>query len=184
MTTIRSQTLGPLERGDFDDWWKGASRPIPFLDGAVLEITYVAGDDDVAHGVPDDVDAAMAAFLALGNTDRLAISRLVHANCTEFLDAVEYDEEDAALWAIETPDQIWSFVHPDEIFIERRGRRDRDVYVSVQCNCDWEREHGLQLVFRRGRQLTRVSAQDGHLTEADAYDRPDEGDALLIAFRP
>lgn len=183
MTAIHSQALGTLEQDQFDDWWKSAPSPIPFLDGKVLEVIYVSGDDGIDDGVPADVEAAIAAFLALGNADRLAISPLVHANCTEFLDAVEYDEDDAALWAIETPDQIWSFVHPEEIFVERRGRRDEDVYVSVQCNCDWEREHGLQLVFRRGRQLTRVSAQDGHLTEADAYDRPDEADVLLSAFR-
>jgi hypothetical protein len=23
------------------------------------------------------------------------------------------------------------------------------VYVSVECECDWEPEHGLQIVFRR-----------------------------------
>jgi len=52
----------------------------------------------------------------------------------------------------------------------------------VACECDWEPEHGLQLVFRQGRKLTRISAQDGHLTEADAYDKPDEEDELLSKF--
>lgn len=51
------------------------------------------------------------------------------------------------------------------------------------CNCDWEYEHGLQFVFRQGRVLTRVSAEDGHLTEADAYDKPDSKDKLLSQFR-
>jgi hypothetical protein len=42
----------------------------------------------------------------------------------------------------------------------------------------------LQLVFRQGRQLTRVSGQDGHLTHADAYNVPDSEDALLSSFKP
>lgn len=56
------------------------------------------------------------------------------------------------------------------------------MYVAVDCRCDWEEEHGLQLVFRQGRMLTRVSDQDGHLTEAHAYGRVDEPDALMAKY--
>ena len=48
------------------------------------------------------------------------------------------------------------------------------VYVQVACECAWESEHGLQLVFRQGATLSRVSDQDGHLTHADAYDLPED----------
>ena len=52
----------------------------------------------------------------------------------------------------------------------------------MACECEWEQEHGLQLVFRQGKKLTRVSDQDGHLTKADAYGIPDNEDKLLSAF--
>ena len=64
----------------------------------------------------------------------------------------------------------------------RRSRRYEDIYINVTCECEWEKEHGLQIVFRQGKQLTRISEQDGHLTEADAYDKPDKEDALLNQF--
>lgn len=54
------------------------------------------------------------------------------------------------------------------------------LYVQVACACEWE--HGLQLAFRQGKKLTIISDQDGHLTEADAYDIPDEDDELLSRF--
>lgn len=37
-------------------------------------------------------------------------------------------------------------------------------------------------MFRQGKKLTRISDQDGHLTEADAYDKPDEEDELLSHY--
>jgi hypothetical protein len=100
----------------------------------------------------------------------------------DFLDAVEYDEADEPLRQINNKNEIWEFIQPTEIYISRRHRRDNDIYLQVSCECDWEQEHGLQLVFRQGKKLTRISDQDGHLTEADAYDKPDEEDELLSKF--
>ena len=98
----------------------------------------------------------------------------------EFLNAVGYDEMDKPLWEIKNKNEIWKYVYPQEIHITRRHRRDEDIYLSVIC--EWEQEHGLQLVFRQGKQLTRISPQDGHITEADAYDKLDEEDELLNQF--
>jgi hypothetical protein len=42
----------------------------------------------------------------------------------------------------------------------------------VVQNCDWEVEHGMQLVLRDGRTVSKVSPYDGHLTNADAFADP------------
>ena len=55
----------------------------------------------------------------------------------------------------------------------------RELLEAMSCHCRWEDEHGLQFVFRQGRDLVRVSSEDGHLTDSDAYDFPDREDALL-----
>lgn len=31
----------------------------------------------------------------------------------------------------------------------------------ISCECEWENEHGLQLIFKDGKSLTRVSSVDG-----------------------
>lgn len=101
----------------------------------------------------------------------------------EAVDATDYPfEEDVPLRAITDPSQVWNFVTPSRIYLSRRHRRDKDVYLHLTGGCTWEEEHGLQLVFRQGKKLTRVSPQDGHVTEADAYDIPDEDDPLLAAY--
>lgn len=40
-------------------------------------------------------------------------------------------------------------------------------------NCAWEPEHGLQLVLREGRSITKLGPYDGHLTHSDAFARAD-----------
>jgi hypothetical protein len=61
-------------------------------------------------------------------------------------------------------------------------QRDDRVYVSVECECDWEPEHGLQIVFRDGRTVTKVGPYNGHLTNNSAYGRGDLDD--VVYHRP
>ena len=71
------------------------------------------------------------------------------------------------------PERIWQHVQlGSELHISRRRHGDHAIYISLECNCDWEPEHGLQLVFREGRAVVKVGPFDGHLTNTDAYDDP------------
>lgn len=85
----------------------------------------------------------------------------------DFLDDVDDDEEYESLREIKDPNHIWNFIQPADIYVSRRAYQEQDIYVQVACECDWEQEHGLQLVFRQGKKLTRISDNDGHLTEAE-----------------
>nr|WP_206680680.1 hypothetical protein [Hymenobacter polaris] len=77
---------------------------------------------------------------------------------------VDFIEEDQPLRDIKDENEIWKFVWPTDIYVSRRPYNEPDIYVQVTCECDWEQEHGLQLVFKQGKKITRVSEQDGHLT--------------------
>jgi hypothetical protein len=184
MTTITSATIGALRQDeDFDDWWIGEEVAVPFFGGKALIVIFMGYRPEDDPGFIVDADEALRNFLKQTDAHRLECSAHVHNDCVEFLEAVEYDDVDERLCEIARPEEIWAFVHPDKVYVKRRHRRDRDIYITVACECDWEEEHGLQLVFRQGRQLTRVSGQDGHLTHADAYDVPDSEDALLSSFK-
>ncbi len=185
MTELQSTVLGTLTQDrSFADWYV-ADKPVgmPFFDGMPLEVTFM----DVVRGEEAafvaEADAVLTAFLQLTTTDRRAATPRVVANYEQMVDLSDIEplEVDEA-----NPDSIWRYVHPTEVYISRRpaheGALDHDLYVQVDCNCDWEQEHGLQLVFRQGRMLTRVSEIDGHLTEADAYAKPDSEDEMLMRF--
>jgi hypothetical protein len=168
------RTLSPLgeltQHPDVPEWWVSQPIPVPFLSGQRVSFTLMVEDADGVY--PPDVSDAIERFLALNPTDREATNEPVYKKYTDFADAVSEIEVD-----IPSAARVWDHVRVTEIYVDRRNRRDKDVYVQVACNCDWEVEHGLQVVFRRGSRLVRVSDQDGHLTHADAYDLPEDQDA-------
>ncbi len=181
MTELHSAVLGPLTQdASFADWYEAdAALGMPFFDGLPLGVTFIGVEAGTEAAFVADADDALRAFRQLTTTDRRAVSTQIMRNYRQRLDEgdfepLEVDEADA--------DSIWRFVHPTQMYLSRRARRDHDVYVHIDCNCQWEQDHGLQLVFRRGRLLTRVSGIDGHLTTADATDTPDAADDLLSAY--
>ena len=180
---ITSEILGKLRQEvDFPDWWKSDEFDIPFFGNEKLTITFINFEPEHDKTFINEADKALTNFLKLNKEDRNGISKLVYKNCMEFLDAVDFDEADEPLRQIKNINEIWNFIQPTEIHVTRRPYKDQDMYVQILCECDWEQEHGLQLVFRQGKKLTRISDQDGHLIEADAFDKPDSEDILLSQF--
>jgi hypothetical protein len=182
---ITSKIIGQLKQDDtFADWWKSSEIEIPFFDNEKLAITFMNFEPEHDENFVEEADRALTNFLTLTISDRNLISDLAYKNCMDFLDAVDFKEEEKEPFtSIKEPTEIWNFIKPTEIYVSRRHRRDNDIYVHISCECKWEEEHGLQLVFRQGKQLTRISDHDGHLTEADAYDKPDVEDELLSKFQ-
>lgn len=153
------------------------SISISFFDGLKLEFIFDGYEND--ENFFFEADKAVSTFLEKNDLERMKISHLVFKDYTEFIDAVGDDED---LPKIEYEKDVWQFVYPDKIIVKRRHRRDKDIYLQIHCNCEWEIEHGLQIVFRQGKKITRVSSIDGHSTEADADNKPDSDDELLSKF--
>lgn len=165
--------LGLLHRDlHIPEWLVSGPLPIPFFDGQKLTVTIEGLEESDQREIED----AISSFLRLGHIDRLAISGYVFANYQQTAELVS--EEDLGCH-IESEQAVWDHVQPGEIYISRRGRRDCAIYLVIGASCDWEPEHGLQIVYRRGSELVRVSQQDGHLTHADAYDLPEEQDRIV-----
>ena len=165
---ITSKIIGQLKQENtFPDWWKSAEIEIPFLVNEKLTITFMDFEPEKDEKFIEQADCALTNFLSLTVADRNLISNLVYKNCMDFLDAVDFDDEEKEPFMnIKEPTEIWSFIDPTEIYVTRQPYMDYDIYVQIACECDWEKEHGLQLVFKQGKHLTRISEQDGHLTDA------------------
>ncbi|TWH98756.1 hypothetical protein IQ05_03226 [Flavobacterium tiangeerense] len=180
---ITSKIIGQLRQEEnFSDWWKSGEIEIPFFDKEKLSIIFMDFEPEHDKTFIAEADQALTSFLKLNSDARNAISNLAYKNCMDFLEAVEIDSADEALRQIKNKNEVWNFIQPSEIYVTRRPYNERDIYIQIACECDWEQEHGLQLVFRQGKKLTRISDQDGHLTEADAYGKPDSEDKLLSQF--
>ncbi len=181
MEEINSKTIGKLklmpkdeEDEEFSvlgDWWESEPIEIPFFGNEETQIVFVDFTPDEDPEFLKKADDALVLFLNKRESDRLKLSKLVYKNCMDFLNSVEYDEADKPLWDIKDPNEIWEYVELSQIYVERRFSKyeeDNNIYINVSCECDWDQENGLQLVFLDGIQVIRVSSIDGYLTNEDA----------------
>jgi len=180
---ITSQVLGQLvQDNQFKDWWIIDNISIPLFDNKSMPITFMNFEPEVDKKFIAEADIAFTNFLNLSNSDKAVLTEIVYRNYIDTINAIGRDNVKPELADLKNKEGVWDFVNPTEIFITRRHRRDMDIYISVSCGCDWEEEHGLELIFRQGKKLTKIGGHDGHLTESDAYDIPDDQDELLSKF--
>ena len=170
------QPLGALERDpDLPEWLRSAPVAVPYFGGVKLPFVLHGFEDDAT---PADFESALNAFFRLGAVDREQASHYVFRLYRQFVEAVGEDEFD---FTIPSASAVWDFVTPTDIHVSRRHRRDQLVYVELLSECRWEVEHGLVVIYRSGSILSRVSEQDGHLTTSDAFDFPEEKDAIIYS---
>lgn len=170
--------VGPLTKDEGLGWWYSAPVTASAAGGAegqiVVATDYSIGPEKLA------VDGAVATFLTAGNA-LPAASAHVYAYYRETIRLSHEQGTASELPDIGGLEFVWEYVS-----LGREFHADRDgdgrVYISVECECAWEPEHGLQLVFDSGT-ITKVGPFDGHLTNASAFGRADlEGVVYVSPF--
>ncbi len=182
---IQSALVETMHRDpSLDGCWVSRAIPVALFDGALLTVNYTDYYPDKNPDALADYDAALGHFLKLDIKIRDLATPHVHKACCDSINSADWDGKDELEAATRTPTAVWNHVHPKQVYVSRRMYdENEDLYVCVECSCDWDPEHGLQLVYRQGKQLTRVSGNDGHMTDADALNIPDENDAMLSAWK-
>lgn len=165
--------LGPLHPDqDIPEWLVSSPIPVPYFDNLPLTFTM----DGLKEEDSVEVNDAIVGFLKLAASDRCAASPYVYKNYLHMAGLVSKED---LYCDIPRADIVWNYVTPSQIYVSRRHRRDKLIYILIAAECEWEPEHGLQIVYRKGVELSRVSDQDGHVTHADAYDVPEEQDRIV-----
>jgi hypothetical protein len=145
-------------------------KVIPFLGGRQCRFVIADYPQDPK---PDEVRAAIRNALDASPVILAQAEPYALQYCRDML-ALYADGERPAI-ALENPGDVWSYVQFGDIFyVSRRTENDSEdgIYLSLECNCDWEVEHGLQLVLRNGKAISKLGPFDGHVTTADAYADP------------
>lgn len=151
---MESKIVGHLKVNEQDqDFFESAPFEIPYFGNKKLKIGFV---DAKHHPYLDGADKALQNSLKLNLTDKIKNSEIVYHYYTETL---KYGFTKPL--NVSTSQDIWNFVTPTEIIIQ--WGENGDFYLCVSC--EWEEEHGLQLVFKDGKTLTRASGHDGHFTD-------------------
>ena len=153
---MNSRIVGALYPvGNTADFFESKPFPIPYFDNKELKIGFVEAEH---QPYLDTADQVFENFLKLNSLDKMEGSDMVFDYYSEVLKKVYTDR-----LPIKKPKYIWNFVIPNEIIIH--WDEVGDFYLCVLCECAWEQEHGLQLVFKNGKILTRASGDDGHFTD-------------------
>lgn len=170
---MQSESLGKLKQHpDVEEWWVSAEVSVPLWEGRKLRFVF---QDLAEDRRPAEFEVAVQAFLRLAANDRKTIEPWILRHCKKCVESVGEQNFNGV---IREASEVWKWVRFDEVQVIRRDRRDKKVYVQVLADCDWEPEHGLQIVFRDGHELSRVSDQDGHVTHTDAFDLPESEDRI------
>jgi hypothetical protein len=116
---------------------------------------------------PEDFIQAVRNVMAADESLLAAATGHVHQYC---IDMQTLWGEAAPTLDISKPADVWRYVDlGTQLSVSRDHDSGRDVFVSLECNCAWEIEHGLQLVFRNGNEITKVGPFDGPLSNESAY---------------
>ncbi len=141
--------------------------PIRALGGRVCDIEL--DEDCVQDPHQEDINGAIENFIALEPSALTDVEQDVFRYYLDCKD--DFEPGDPQRVVIESPKDVWEHIQFGSTARVTRGR-DGSVYLSLGCNCDWEQEHGLQIVFKEGRRVNKVGAFDGHVTNSSAYDDP------------
>src|SRR5262245_51494730 len=132
--------IGRFEPGEYG-LMVSEALPVPALGGKPCRFELEAFAEDAR---PEDLFQAIRNVLTA--TDRLLLDATphVHQYC---LDMLALRGPEAPDLRIERPEDVWTHVSLGDSFTVLRDHDDdRDAFVSLECNCAWEVEHGLQLV--------------------------------------
>ena len=166
MTDVQIPGLAPVTEDTDLGWYRSAPISVAVLGGKACQFVVDGYDDDEQ----EDFHAAIRTFLVFDRSALDAAAAPIFAYYRDVMDDVLADGDDEWYVEINRSQDVFDHVRLGRgPTVSRDPYGDRHVYVSVECECDWEPEHGLQIVFRDGATVTKVGPYDGHLTNAAAY---------------
>lgn len=170
--------LGVVTKDKQFDWYYSQPMPVRVLGGKACRIVVAGYDEDPRK---DDFHKAIANFRRMSPSVLKEAEPYVfryYQNCYS-----NWEPDDEEFVAIASPSDVWRHVQlGSEPMVSRRAYGDKGIYVSLECSCDWEPEHGLQIVFKNGLQVNKLGSYDGHLTNSDAYANDDLEDVIYQEF--
>ena len=158
--------LGQLEEDDeFDNWLRSDPISVNVLGGGEFVFTL---EDYMEDEKKEEFHQAIENILSVNET----ILKQAQDNIYRYYTDANRHDEPGDSWYVEigSPEEVWNHIQfMDVITVKRRPYRDELIYIDVECGCNWEQEHGLQIVFKQGLSVNKVGPYDGHLTNSDAY---------------
>lgn len=125
--------------------------------GEEVDVWVDPEDDSTDLPSPSQLHA-LDAFLALDLAQKVDWLHQLALDCHYTCLRDEVDEDDPIM-VLRSRNEVWDHLRLNQLLIPQHGTTS-DRYLFVTGNCDWEEEHGLELLFKNER-LIKVGAQEG-----------------------
>jgi len=157
--------IGELEKDQFDDWLRSKPTTVKALGEGTFEFFLDGYLEDEAK---EEFHLTIGNILSIGQSVLEDAQEPIYRYYKNITDQLA--PEDDWFVVIDEPEDVWDHVQfGNALVLTRRAWGDELVHVSLNCSCAWEKEHGLQIVFKQGLYVNKVGPYDGHLTYSDAY---------------
>jgi hypothetical protein len=155
-------SLGEVTMDEESGWYYSQPLSVPMFGGRQCRIVLEGYGEDERK---EDFHVAIANFLSGGPGVLREADEPLYRYYKDFEEWWLDDENEPI-----KPADVWHHVRlGSEPMVSRRAHGDKGIYISVECGCDWEEEHGLQLVIKNGLKVNKLGGYDGHLTNSDAF---------------
>ena len=170
---MKSQALGKLTYDQDEDVLKSSPTVVPALHEQ--KCTFVFDGMDDQNELPEEFEIAVRNFMMLTKDWRDCLSEHLWEYYQDVADSIGSEYVPSI-----PKDEIVERIEIDSDVSVTWDYDENDVYVSLESGCDWEIEHGLQITLKNGNELAKVGPYDGHVTNADAYDRDDFKNVIYV----
>ncbi len=159
--------LGPVEKDEESGWYISQPVTIDALDQQECEFLVERYDeaDDAGKAA---YHQAIENFIHLKTTTLQKAEEAIFAYYQDIANYRRAEKNDVV--EINQAADVWQHIQfGDEALVCQRPNGDQTVYVSLECDCDWEEEQGLQIVFRHGAEISKLGPFDDFLSNADVF---------------
>lgn len=159
--------LGPVEKDEESGWYISQPITINALNQQACEFL-VEGYDEAGETTRAAYHQAIDNFIKLQASALQAAQEAIFAY---YQDTANFRRsEKADVVSIGSAADVWQHIQfGDEALVCRRQNDEQTVYVSLECECDWEEEQGLQIVFRHGAEISKLGPFDDFMSNADVF---------------
>jgi hypothetical protein len=149
MKELQDNILGQVT---FNEYFWEIAKDVPFLGRNV--VFYIDPEDKSNPGISDKQRAVYHSILNMPLNTKNVAAPAIFNNYLEIRDAVDPEPPH-----IDRPEDVWNHVEIIHI-LKPIHRNSQHKYFFIDFNCDWEEEHGLELLFKNG-QLILVTQAEG-----------------------
>gem|GEM_PF-492934 len=179
--------------GDFTydvefDWHISQPIIVPCLDGRGCQ--FIISSGQISGKLPADLSkyrTAVQNFIVCGDYIWKSCSIEMYNYYTDIRDQIGNDDDKFPV--INDCNDVWKHVQlgygydgkPAGLKLDEDD--SGDIFISIEGGCDWEPEHGVQVVIKNGLAITKLGPYDGHLTNEQAYGRKDFKGIIYVSSK-